>query len=402
MATRPDPRPFPPSTATYLSDSENFSLVLGGPTFQLFRKAHLAGAGLDLLVRRIVFIALFVWMPLLLLTLLSSSSTARTMFFQDVEVHARFLISLPVLIAAELIIHLRLRPVVRAFVERGIVATEDLPRFHNALESALKLRNSVVLELALLVTVYSVGLLVWNGRAGLDKPSWYALAGGRWHLTPAGYWYVFIGIPLFQFVLLRWYLRGFIWFRFLWRVCRLRLNLIPTHPDRCAGLGFLGKSAYAFSPIIFAQGAILSGLIATRVLYHGENLLSFKMQALGFVVIFVGAVLAPLLMFSPKMASAKRKGLADYGLLAQKYADLFQKKWVRNSNTSDELLGTGDIQSLADLGNSYDIVREMRAVPFNVQDITRLGAAATAPLVPLLLTIFSLEELVMRIIKTVF
>ena len=67
-----------------------------------------------------------------------------------------------------------------------------------------------------------------------------------------------------------------------------------------------------------------------------------------------------------------------------------------------ELLGTGDIQSLADLGNSYQIVREMRVVPFGLQDISRLAIATAAPLSPLLLTIFSFEELIMRLVRVVF
>ena len=69
---------------------------------------------------------------------------------------------------------------------------------------------------------------------------------------------------------------------------------------------------------------------------------------------------------------------------------------------SEELLGTGDIQSLADLGNSYALVRDMRAVPFGLEDIFRLAAATAAPLLPLLLTAFSPQELVMRIVKVVF
>jgi hypothetical protein len=47
-------------------------------------------------------------------------------------------------------------------------------------------------------------------------------------------------------------------------------------------------------------------------------------------------------------------------------------------------------------------VREMRAIPFGLEDISRLAAATAAPLLPLLLTIFSPEELIMRIIKVVF
>jgi len=44
----------------------------------------------------------------------------------------------------------------------------------------------------------------------------------------------------------------------------------------------------------------------------------------------------------------------------------------------------------------------MHSIPFGLQDITRLAAATAAPLLPLLLTVFSPEELVMRVIKVVF
>ena len=381
----------------------DFSLVLGGPIFQLFRRSRLAGDGLELLYRRLLIITLVAWLPLLLLSMLgsSASSLGRLSFFHDVEVHVRFLVALPVLIVAELIVHSRIRPVVRCFVERRIVLSQDLTRFRGAIESATRLRNSIPAEVGLLILVYTFGLWFWHGRVEFDVPTWYANPGGRWHLTPAGFWYVFISIPIVQFLLLRWYLRLFIWFRFLWQVSRIDLNLIATHPDRCAGLAFLGKSAYAFGPILFAQGAMLAGLVAARVLYMGESLLSFKLQAGGFVAFFVLVLLGPLLMFTPRMARAKRKGLAEYGLLAQRYVESFEQKWVRDSAPSEELLGAADIQSLADLGNSYDIVREMRPVPFGLQDIARLAAATAAPLVPLLLTIFSPEELIMRIIKVV-
>jgi hypothetical protein len=214
---------------------------------------------------------------------------------------------------------------------------------------------------------------------------------------------VLVSIPIVQFLLLRWYLRFFIWFRFLWQVSRIDLILISIHPDRCAGLAFLGQSAYAFGPILFAQGAMLAGLVASRVLYRGESLLSFKFQIGGFVAFFVLAVLGPLVMFTPRMARAKRKGLADYGLLAQRYVESFDKEWVlRDSPPPEKLLGSGDIQSLADLGNSYAVVNEMRTIPFGLQDITRLAVATAAPFLPLLLTIFSPEELILRVIKIVF
>jgi hypothetical protein len=292
--------------------------------------------------------------------------------------------------------------VLRRFVEWRIVLPEDTAAFQRAVESALKIRNSIYVELVLLAAVYTLGLWLWNGRTELGLVTWYAHPGSRWNLTAAGYWYVFVSLPVFQFVLLRWYLRLLIWFRLLWQINRIPLNLLPTHPDRCGGLSFLGKSSYAYAPILFAQGAILAGIVADRVLYRGESLESFKFQIGGFVLFFLVVVLGPLLMFTPRMADTRRKGLADYGLFAQRYVEGFDHKWVRGSSASDELLGTGDIQSLADLGNSYQVVREMRVVPFGLQDISRLTIATVAPLVPLLLTIFSFEELLIRIAKVLF
>jgi hypothetical protein len=397
-----------------VGEPPDFSLVMGGPIFQLFRRSHLAGDHMELLARRILVITLIAWPPLLLLSALGHhlvGASVQLPFLRDIEVHVRLLVALPVLIGAELLVHARLRPIVKAFLARRIVRQQDLPKFVAAIDSAMNLRNSIPVELGLLALVFSLGQWSWRSQAALlSTTTWYAIPqDGHLHLTAAGYWYVFVSVPIFQFILLRWYLRFFIWFRFLWQTSRLDLHLIPTHPDRAGGLAFLGKSAYAFSPILFAQGALLAGLIASRVLYGGEKLLSFKMEAIGSIAFFLLFVLGPLTMFTPQLAAAKRKGLGEYGLFASSYVEAFEKKWVvrhpsvdHAPSADDELLGSGDIQSLADLGNSYALVRDMRPVPFDMQDIVRLAAVTAVPLLPLGLTIFSLEQMVTQILKTLF
>jgi len=388
-----------------LEDPPDFSIVLGGPLFQLLRRAHLEGDHLELLYRRLIFFMGITWLPLFLLATVGpfAGSAGRLAFLRDIEVHARFLVALPAFIAAELLVHLRMLPVARRFVERRIILLRDLPRFYGAVESAFGLRNSIPLELGLFAAVYTFGLWFWHGRFGIEIATWYAMPGGRWNLTPAGIWYVFISIPILQFILLRWYVRFLIWYRFLWQVSRMPLNLIPTHPDRAGGLGFLGGVSYTFGPVLFAQGAMLAGLIASNVLYHGGKLFSFKLYAGSFVGFFVFAIFGPLLMFTPQMGRVRRKGLADYGLLAQRYVEGFRDKWILNHGiNSEELLGTGDIQSLADLGNSYTVVQEMRLVPFSLKDVSRLAAATAAPMVPLLLLVWSPEEVILRVLKVVF
>lgn len=392
---------------TPTADPPDFSLVLGGPLFQLYRRTRLSGDALELLRRRVLVITLFAWLPLMFLSVLDGhvlGGGIKIPFLYDIEAHVRFLIALPLLIVAEVIVHLRIGPAVRRFVERRIVATEDLPRFTTAVNSALRARNSVAVEVTLLVLVYTLGHWIWRSQVALGAATWYAMPEGtHLHLTVAGYWYAYVSIPIFQFLSLRWYMRLVLWFRFLWQVSRLNLRLTAAHPDRAGGIGFLGKSSYAFGPILFAQGALLSGVIASRVLYDGRSLLSFKMEAAGFVGFFVLFILGPLVMFTPQLERTKRKGRAEYGLLANRYVFGFEEKWIRGrAPETSELLGTGDLQSLADLGNSYSFVRAMRIVPFGLDDITLLAAITAAPLLPLTLTVFSLEELLTHLVKILF
>ena len=213
-------------------------------------------------------------------------------------------------------------------------------------------------------------------------------------------WYGYLSLPIFQFLLLRWYFRLFIWTRFLWQVSRIELSLVPTHPDRVGGLGFLANTVNALTPLAVAHGALLlAGLSANRIFYLGAALPEFKIEIAVLVVFLMCVVLGPLLVFAPQLAQAKRTGNREYGTLAERYVREFDAKWLRGGVPADEpLVGSGDIQSLADLANSFEVVRTMRIAPVTKEAILQLAAATLAPVVPLALTMMSLEEL----LKTLF
>src|SRR5262245_21894488 len=238
----------PSSSADRLAPSRDpydFSVVLGGPLYQLARRAHICGDALEMLHRRIIVITLFAWLPLLILSILDGrawGSSVNVPFLKDIEVHVRLLVALPLLIIAELIVHLRMRATGRQFLERGLIADSSRARFDAAVGAALRLRNSVAAEVVLLAFVYFVGVFfIWPRFVALNVATWYAVPAGSAgrHLQIAGWWYVFVSLPIFQLMLFRWYFRLFIWVRFLWQVSRCELRLVPTHPDRAGGLGFL-------------------------------------------------------------------------------------------------------------------------------------------------------------------
>jgi AcrR family transcriptional regulator len=280
-----------------------------------------------------------------------------------------------------------------------------LTRFEAAVASALRLRNSMLAEVLLIAFVYLVGvLLIWRQYFVLDTATWYAVpTGAGLQLSLTGVWYGYVSLPIFQFLFIRWYFRMFIWARFLWQVSRLDLRLVPTHPDRVGGLGFLANMVYAFMPLAVAHGAMVAGPLANRILYLGATLPEFKIEIAVLVVFLLGVVLGPLLVFAPQLAQAKRTGNREYGTLAERYVREFDAKWLRGGAPADEaLVGSGDIQSLADLSNSFEVVRTMRITPVTTEALLRLVAATLAPLVPLALTMMSLEELLKRLIGIVF
>jgi hypothetical protein len=318
-------------------------------------------------------------------------------------VHVRYLVTLPLLVVAELVVHQRMRPVIRQFLERNLVPQAARAQFDAAAASAVRWRNSVAAEVALLVFVYGFSIFAWPYYGGLQVATWYAepVNGGR-QLTVAGWWFSYVSLPLFQFMLLRWYFRIFIWIRFLWHVSRCPLSLVPTHPDRLAGLGFLSGTVTAFAPLLFAHGTLLAASIAMRIFFQNAALLDFKVE-LGVVVVFLLVlVLGPLLLFVPQLATARRIGLREYGALAQRYVREFDAKWLRGGVPDGEpLVGSADVQSLADLGGSYEMVQNMRMVPFTRDAALQLGVITLVPVAPLLLTMIPLEELLKRLVQII-
>jgi len=306
---------------------------------------------------------------------------------------------------AELGVHLRMRKLVAHFFDRELIAPADLPRMNAAVDSALRLRNSLAGELVLIVLIYAVGVPMREYLA-VDARTWASGSSvrlGLVDLSLAGWWHALVSVPVFQFLLVRWYFRVFIWARFLWQVSRIDLKLVPAHPDSVGGLGFLANVVYAFAPILLAHGVLLAGLIADRIFYDGAQLPQFIVEIAGGVGVLVFLVLFPLMVFAGQLANAKRRGLGEYGVLAQRYVREFDAKWLRGgADAAEPLVGSADIQSLADLSNSFQVIRGMRFVPFSKETIMQLAMITVAPISPLLLTMVSFEELLKRLLSAVF
>ena len=378
-----------------------FSLVCGGPLYRLMVKLRLIKPSVGELHRRILVMAGLAWLPLLVLSLIEGRAVGGVVLplLSDVATYAKFLLALPMVLVAEVILHRCLADAVPQFIRRGIVPPELAPRFDAAVASALRWRDSMAVELLLLAFAFVAVPLAWH-QAVVPVDSWIVdVRDGRTGFTRAGWWLVHVSAPLLQFLLLRMYFRLFVWGRFLWQVSRMPLQLAPSHPDRAGGLSFLEESVYGFAPLLFAQGISVSGLLARRAQMLNASVFDYKFDVAIMVVTLAVLVLLPMCLLAPRLIHLRRKALFEYGELASEYVREFDDKWLAGSRPEEPLVGTADVQSLADMGGSYEIVAGVRPVPFSLRAVIGLLVVAVAPFLPLVFTVYSVRDVVTRLLK---
>src|SRR5678816_391652 len=289
------------ATAATTREPHEFSLVAGGPLYDTYLRTHLADPPLGLVHRRLLTYVFITWVPLCVLSAFDArGADVAVSFLGDIDAHTRLLVALPLFVAAEPFVHHRISRAVRQFTDRGLVAPADLHRFVGAVVSSVKLRNSTILEILVLLVSVVGGQWLWESRGSLNVGTWYnERAADGLTLTLAGRWYVFVSLPLFRFLALRWFVRlVLVWYRFLWLVSRVSLRLNALHPDRMGGLGFLNTSVFAFAPILVAVTSLLSAMIAQRIWHESATLPQFKSEIFGVVVLLLLLVLLPQTFFA--------------------------------------------------------------------------------------------------------
>jgi hypothetical protein len=380
-----------------------FLLMEGGPLFTLQKRVGLIKDEAPYLKRRAAVAALATWLPLLILAAMQGLAFGHTVpvpFLRDFSTYTRFLLAIPLLLLAENILGPRIADAAAHFVTSGVIQKKDFQRFDNLVNRGLRARDSVTAEVIIVALAY---MLSWVSFREIPNhiSTWYrSISEGGASLTWAGYWLVGFCMPLYQFLVLRWLWRLFLWFQFLGRVCRLDLHLFPTHPDEAAGLGFVGEAQRFFGMILFAFSLGSAGVLGREIVYDHIPLVSFAPAIAVYVVISVAIVVGPLMVFTGLLLRTKRIGLHQYGTLATSYTGSFHEKWIDHQNPGQEpLLGTSDIQSLADLGNSYGYIEKMKPLPVDPRTLLHLVLASLLPLTPLLLTVMPLKDILKLLLK---
>jgi hypothetical protein len=383
------------------SAADNFSLVSGGPFFRALRRMGLFELRHN--IRRGAAWLILTWLPLVVLSIVEGTAwgtKVKIPLLSDFSIYGRFLVALPLLIAAEVVIDPFIRRVVSLFNSSGLIREEDIPAYHAILSKIVRLRDSALIELLLaLVACIPFFLLTADYEWGPNQISaWHGTTSAG--LSPAGWWFVFVGSPVVRFLTIRWLWRYTLWIHLLRRVAKLNLNLLPTHPDRLGGLGSLLFAQQQFGILAAAVGSVLAGQFGNEIAHFGETLSGIRAPAAVFIVISVLLVLLPLTVFSLKLFEARRDGLARHGLVARGVTGTFDDKWARKAGPPPEaMIGSQDPSSLIDYISSYDVIREMRVIPIGKRAVIYIAVLAAAPFAPVWLFATPLDRVIGEILK---
>ncbi|NLH15778.1 MAG: hypothetical protein GX455_04300 [Phycisphaerae bacterium] len=316
--------------------------------------------------------------------------------------HVRLLVVILLFFVCETFVAPLMAEFVRNIVRSGVVPQAELPALASDIRRIDRLKDFWLVEILLLIIVFISPLFETMANLPGMTTNWASLvneSGGRMNWVLG--WYLGFCLPVFRFLLFRWYWHLALWWYFLWRVNRLKLNLIPTHPDLAGGLGYLEVVQEHFAAFAMAASATLSASFAEEIV-SGTRAFDSLYSLIPIVLLLIAVLfIGPLFTFSRKLWACRITGLNEYMVMAHRYVGAFDRKWVRDETASGESqLGTADLQSLADLSNSIDVVRNMRWVPMSRRLVAELAIAALIPMLPLLLLKYPVTELATQLFKT--
>lgn len=341
------------------------------------------------------------WLPLVFFSGISGllwPGMVKLPFFHDPEVQARYLFVLPLLELGKVIVGRSLVAQANQFLRVGLIPKEFVPRFQAVQAWAVAWRES---KFILAVTlVLSVALAIYT-RIALG----FSAGSSSWErvnnvITPAGWWYMLVSLPVLYFMLLRWVWIFFLWGAFLFGVSRIPLNLTATHPDRSGGIGFLGWGLSSFSAVLMAVSAVVSAALAEEILHRGESIDSLKYHVIVFAISSMFILHAPLMAFSGQLSRCRFQGLLEFGKLVWEHDRDFEAKWIEK-RPQESLLGSADVQTLASAATAYEHVDRMWLLPLDVKACVTLFLAILIPMIPLLGTAIPLDEIFMKLMELV-
>src|SRR5271167_2282249 len=269
--------------ASFTGSPEEVSFVRGGPFYRAQQALRLVRPNEWNLARRVAVLLALGWLPLFVFTAILKPDALLSLV-REYRIHARMLVAVPVLLVGEVIMDLRFRRVISHIRRAALLEESDLTAMDAVIASLVHVRDTILPEVSVIAILIVHTALTYRGL--LDATPWLVQgAGASLRLSVAAWYAILVTAPIFQFLLGIALWRWLLWTFYAFKLSKMKLQLVPTHPDRHGGLGFLGLTSGAFAPIAFSATAVIAATWRDEILRHGAHLLDFKGPAIVFVVV---------------------------------------------------------------------------------------------------------------------
>lgn len=377
------------------------SLIRGDPLYRVQRAVGLIPAeGLGI-GRRAVFFALVTWLPIAVWAWWRGHAVAGALdepLLHHFGVTIRCLVAIPLLIIAEGVAHAVTMRLLPQFLRAGIVTDNEafravVRRAERARDQTLPwilIAGAVIAWVVLAPATNQAHDIIW----AVDEPATRSVGFGGW-------WYLYVARAVYVALMLAWFWRLFLLTRFMFYLSRLPLSLVPTHPDRHAGLGFLSAVPGAFALVILALSAVLSAGWAHDVKYHEMSLSSLKVPAASFLVLVLVIFLSPLFVYLPVLARTRKFARLEYAALVARHGRAVRERWINGKPVVEDepLLEAQEIGPVADTISMYDAVERMRPVPVDKTSLIAVLVPAIIPMVLVVALRVPLKEMILSLLK---
>lgn len=388
-----------------MMDVSAFSLSEGGRLHAFLGKSGLAGGARGRLTV-VGFLLAIGWLPLVIFTAADGAllGGVNHPLLADLGAWARFVVVVPIMVFAEPMTDRVLGIVVDLFRRAGLVREADLPTFEAAVVRAQRWATSDAVELVLLSAALALPHVMMAALPHLGtEAAWFGtVVDGRAQVTAAGRWYAWISLPLVQFLMLRWLWRIIVWWSLVWRVSRLDLAWVASHPDGAGGLGFLAWSPRAFRTVFLGFSALAAATVSNRIQYGGESPLDARGPIIAFIVCECMLLVAPQFFFVKGLVKARYAALAGYGLTGFSMTREFDRHWTTPPPANGAaLLDSAQSSAMIDYSGVYSQVKAMRPVAISLRELAGILLPVAAPFAPLMLYQYSLKEILRGVVQLV-
>ena len=383
-----------------------FSLLPGEPLNRIQAAMGFNPNGRYFFIGRAIVLALLCWGPLAIwaFTHGSAFSGEHDPLLRHFGINVRFLIAVPILILSSVGADKSLQIILQRFVDSGMVRSEDHRHFQEVLDRSCRVFSNFVPWLVIVI----IGALLNWFRMGASIDDHEMI----WAINPIGtsaegsfayarWWFLCVSSPIFTILLGGW-CWGLVVVTLLFaRIARMDLDLVATHPDRLAGLGFIKRLPRIFVGFTFSISAVLAGRWAHDLYFHEETLAGLKAPFFAMAGALILFQMLPLLVFSRKLYLFRRNALYQYGLLLTKHGRLVRDRWILGKQIpEDKVLEAQELGPLTDINAVYEAVKDMRAFPIDRDSVLLLLAPIVIPFIPLLLIKMPIKELFNELLNT--